>query len=146
MEESSNITPAEKELVDKLLAFAKTKNILTWDEIEEYLGRDFINSDEKMEPVLNLLKDIGREPVETDIIGVDDDDGPLVGDDEDDDIMLEQDDDDLAETDETVSEIEQAEKLASQKSRLVNSDKDSNVDDPIRLYLREIGKESLLTA
>ncbi len=146
MEESSNITPAEKELVDKLLAFAKTKNILTWDEIEEYLGRDFINSDEKMEPVLNLLKDIGREPVETDIIGVDDDDGPLVGDDEDDDIMLEQDDDDLTETDETVSEIEQAEKLASQKSRLVNSDKDSNVDDPIRLYLREIGKESLLTA
>ena len=146
MEESSNITPAEKELVDKLLAFAKTKNILTWDEIEEYLGRDFINSDEKMEPVLNLLKDIGREPVETDIIGVDDDEDSLVGDDEDDDIMLEQDDDDLAETDETVSEIEQAEKLASQKSRLVNSDKDSNVDDPIRLYLREIGKENLLTA
>ena len=146
MEESSNITPAEKELVDKLLAFAKTKNILTWDEIEEYLGRDFINSDEKMEPVLNLLKDIGREPVETDIIGVDDDEDSLVGDDEDDDIMLEQDDDELAETDETVSEIEQAEKLASQKSRLVNSDKDSNVDDPIRLYLREIGKENLLTA
>ncbi|MBR1638694.1 MAG: RNA polymerase sigma factor RpoD [Treponema sp.] len=145
MEESSNITPAEKELVDKLLAFAKSKDIITWDEIEEYLGRDFINSDEKMEPVLNLLKDIGREPVETDIIGVDDDDA-LVDGDEDDDIMLEQDDDDLTETDETVSEIEQAEKLVSQKNRLVNSDKDSSVDDPIRLYLREIGKESLLTA
>ncbi|MCR4579752.1 MAG: RNA polymerase sigma factor RpoD [Treponema sp.] len=143
MEESSNITPAEKELVDKLLAFAKTKNILTWDEIEECLGRDFINSDEKMEPVLNMLKDIGREPVETDIIGVDDDDG-MDGEDDEDDIMLEQDDDDLSDNDET-SEIEQAE-MAAQKNKLVNSDKDSNVDDPIRLYLREIGKESLLTA
>ena len=144
MEESSNITAAEKELVDKLLAFAKTKNIITWDEIEEYLGRDFINSDEKMEPVLNLLKDIGREPVETDIIGVDDGEDAMV-DEEDDDIMLEQDDDELGESDEN-AEIEQAEKLASQKNRLVNSDKDSSVDDPIRLYLREIGKENLLTA
>ena len=30
--------------------------------------------------------------------------------------------------------------------KLVYSDKDSAVDDPIRLYLREIGRESLLTA
>ena len=36
--------------------------------------------------------------------------------------------------------------MAASKSKLVNSDKDSNVDDPIRLYLREIGKENLLTA
>ena len=36
--------------------------------------------------------------------------------------------------------------LGFSKSRLVNSDKDSSVDDPIRLYLREIGKENLLTA
>ncbi|MCH5292675.1 MAG: RNA polymerase sigma factor RpoD [Treponema sp.] len=140
------MTSAEKELVDKLLAFAKTKNIITWDEVEEYIGRDFINSDEKMEPVLNLLKDIGKEPVETDIIGVDDEEDALVEGDEDDDIMLEPDDEELSESDESVSEIEREEKLASQKSRLVNSDKDSSVDDPIRLYLREIGKESLLTA
>lgn len=146
MEESGNMTSAEKELVDKLLAFAKTKNIITWDEVEEYIGRDFINSDEKMEPVLNLLKDIGKEPVETDIIGVDDEEDALVEGDEDDDIMLEPDDEELSESDESVSEIEREEKLASQKSRLVNSDKDSSVDDPIRLYLREIGKESLLTA
>jgi RNA polymerase primary sigma factor len=32
------------------------------------------------------------------------------------------------------------------KKRLVYSEKDSAVDDPIRLYLREIGKENLLTA
>jgi RNA polymerase primary sigma factor len=32
------------------------------------------------------------------------------------------------------------------RKRLVYSDKDSSIDDPIRLYLREIGKENLLTA
>jgi RNA polymerase primary sigma factor len=34
----------------------------------------------------------------------------------------------------------------AEKKRLVYSDKESSVDDPIRLYLREIGRESLLTA
>jgi RNA polymerase primary sigma factor len=32
------------------------------------------------------------------------------------------------------------------RKKLVYSDKDSAIDDPIRLYLREIGKENLLTA
>jgi RNA polymerase primary sigma factor len=35
---------------------------------------------------------------------------------------------------------------AAEKKRLVYSDKESSVDDPIRLYLREIGRENLLTA
>ncbi|MDR1419240.1 MAG: RNA polymerase sigma factor RpoD [Treponema sp.] len=34
----------------------------------------------------------------------------------------------------------------AEKKRLVYSEKESSVDDPIRLYLREIGRESLLTA
>ena len=34
----------------------------------------------------------------------------------------------------------------SEKHRLVSNDKDAGTDDPIRLYLREIGKENLLTA
>ncbi|MDR1908460.1 MAG: RNA polymerase sigma factor RpoD [Spirochaetaceae bacterium] len=33
-----------------------------------------------------------------------------------------------------------------EKKRLVYNEKESSVDDPIRLYLREIGRESLLTA
>ncbi|HHU36638.1 MAG TPA: RNA polymerase sigma factor RpoD [Treponema sp.] len=37
-------------------------------------------------------------------------------------------------------------KKAAGRKRLVYSDKESSVDDPIRLYLREIGKENLLTA
>jgi RNA polymerase primary sigma factor len=34
----------------------------------------------------------------------------------------------------------------NEKKRLVYSEKESSVDDPIRLYLREIGRENLLTA
>jgi RNA polymerase primary sigma factor len=34
----------------------------------------------------------------------------------------------------------------TEKKRLIYNDKESSVDDPIRLYLREIGRENLLTA
>jgi RNA polymerase primary sigma factor len=51
---------------------------------------------------------------------------------------------------EDISEGEDAEaesrKVDSEKRRLVFSEKESSVDDPIRLYLREIGRENLLTA
>jgi RNA polymerase primary sigma factor len=42
-------------------------------------------------------------------------------------------------------EIEE-EKPGKDRRKLIYSDKESSVDDPIRLYLREIGKENLLTA
>jgi RNA polymerase primary sigma factor len=36
--------------------------------------------------------------------------------------------------------------VADKRKKLVYTDKESTIDDPIRLYLREIGKENLLTA
>jgi len=51
---------------------------------------------------------------------------------------------------EDLSEEEEAEpasrKADPEKKRLVYSEKESSVDDPIRVYLREIGRENLLTA
>jgi RNA polymerase primary sigma factor len=44
------------------------------------------------------------------------------------------------------SEPETRKTKETEKKRLVYSDKESSVDDPIRLYLREIGRENLLTA
>jgi RNA polymerase primary sigma factor len=44
------------------------------------------------------------------------------------------------------SESEQRKNAGAEKKRLVYSEKESSVDDPIRLYLREIGRENLLTA
>ena len=128
--------------IQKLLDIAKNKSFITWDEATDVLGQDFINSPE-MEVVLKMLSEKKIQIIETDIIGQEE---PIQEEEpEEDDIILEQDDDEGADSSE-VEEIEHAEKLAASKSRLVNSDKDSSVDDPIRLYLREIGKENLLTA
>ncbi|MBO4629209.1 MAG: RNA polymerase sigma factor RpoD [Treponema sp.] len=148
MEETS-INPAVKKLLD----FAKDKPFVTWDEATDILGQDFVNSPD-MENVLKFLNENNIQLVETDLI-TDEDAEPDMPDaqeeditEDDDDIILDQDDDDDVEvTNDEIKEIENFEKDSENaKSRLVNSDKDSSVDDPIRLYLREIGKENLLTA
>ena len=152
MDVKSDLALAANPAVEKLLEFAKSKKILSWDDVIEYLGQEFVNSDELMEPVLKLLKDIDREPVETDLIEPDVSDEPdemteeelMLEDDDDESMILDQDDDDV--TDEDAELTEEVEVSGSSKNKLVNSDKDSAIDDPIRLYLREIGRENLLTA
>jgi RNA polymerase primary sigma factor len=52
--------------------------------------------------------------------------------------------DDVGGEDETEVEVKKSQ--AIEKKRLVYSDKESSIDDPIRLYLREIGRENLLSA
>ena len=47
---------------------------------------------------------------------------------------------------ETDDQEQDPRKADPEKKRLVYSEKESSVDDPIRLYLREIGREKLLTA
>ena len=72
---------------------------------------------------------------------------PDFADDEDDVVVEEADDDDLdMEEDADAEIVEQTENESLTKKRLVSTDKDSSSDDPIRLYLRDIGKENLLTA
>ncbi|MBR4598610.1 MAG: RNA polymerase sigma factor RpoD, partial [Treponema sp.] len=115
--------------VEKLLDYAKDKQIVSWDEISEILGQDFVNSP-KMEDVLQLLTQNNIQVMEEDA-DLDDD--------------ADADDEDLLDDDEDAEGVGEAEDELS-ATRLVNGDKDSNVDDPIRLYLREIGKEKLLTA
>lgn len=107
-------------VVVKLLEYAKDKQIISWDEINEILGQDFVNSP-KMENVLQLLTQNNIQVMEEDNLDED----------EDDDESLDEDGEDEESDDE---------------AHIVNGDKDSSVDDPIRLYLREIGKEKLLTA
>jgi RNA polymerase primary sigma factor len=53
-------------------------------------------------------------------------------------------DEEIQGEDEAGSETRKSEQ--TEKKRLVYNEKESSVDDPIRLYLREIGKENLLTA
>jgi len=101
----------------KLLEYAKLKKTpLSYDELSDFLPEDIVNSPEKIEPVLALLETHHVQLVEED----------SVSDDE---------------------ENQKDRQNAKKRSSTQGSEKDSSlVDDPIRLYLREIGKEQLLTA
>jgi len=96
--------------IQKLIAYAKKKKSITYDEVNDFLPEEIVSSDRIEEVIVILEKN---------------------------DIKLEEEDLSL-ETEE--------EKPAPGKQKLIYDDKESAVDDPIRLYLREIGKESLLTA
>ena len=125
----------ESPAISKILEYAKEKNVNSWDEITTLVGQDFVNSPE-METALQTFNEHKIQVVETSIIDMDEKQDEIVEEDDEEDAMLDNEDDEDTPEDETA-------KLAS---KLVNSDKESNVDDPIRLYLREIGKENLLTA
>ena len=125
--------------IQKILDYAKGKPGITYDEISDLVGPDFVNSP-AMEEVLGLLAQQHVEIIESGLVDEDEQDD-VVADDEDDvaDEALLDDGDDVVED-------EDAEKIPDVRGKLVNGDKESNVDDPIRLYLRDIGKENLLTA
>ncbi len=121
--------------VQKILDYAKGKSGITYDEISALVGQDFTNSPE-MEQVLQLLAKQNIEVIES---GLDLDD-----EEEEEDISVEDDEDVVSDEDDLSDEDSEVDK--SDKLKLVNGDKESSIDDPIRLYLREIGKENLLTA
>ena len=139
-EESEDLSDEQEEegdeleqdpLVKKLISYASSKQIISWDEITEILTPEFVNSP-KMENVLQLLTKNNIQVMEEDEL-IDEDDSDVDVDDEDGDEEGDISDDDVKDGD-------------IEKHRLVANDKDSGIDDPIRLYLREIGKENLLTA
>ncbi len=131
-------------IVQKLLNYAKGKQVITFDEISDILGADYAGdgSDGKMENVLQQLSAMGVQVIED---GLDDLDEDMSDENDDSDSMLDGEDEDDGDIVSEDAEVSSAlDEFASHK--LVANDKDSNVDDPIRLYLREIGKEKLLTA
>jgi len=114
--------------VQKLLEYASSKQIVSWDEITDILTNEFVSNTKEMERVYELLNKNNiqiMEETEDDEF----DDPSDVEDAEDDENVI---------TEEKIDDPD--------KHRLVSNDKDSNIDDPIRLYLREIGKENLLSA
>lgn len=101
--------------VVKLLDYAKEKKVLSWDELNDLLPENIINT-EKIDQVLVLLENHQIQILDEES-----------GSDED-------------------SQPENKKAADGERKKLVYNEKDSSVDDPIRLYLREIGKENLLTA
>lgn len=117
-------------IITKVIEYGKSKKgmVLTMDELSDLLPQEVADT-EKMDTVLEQLVKEGIQVVEEALLEVEDEDDER--DDEDDDAP----DEDALKADE------------AGRKRLVYDGKDSsNVDDPIRLYLREIGKENLLNA
>ncbi|PKL26665.1 MAG: RNA polymerase sigma factor RpoD [Spirochaetae bacterium HGW-Spirochaetae-3] len=104
--------------IAKLLEYAKSKKTISFDELSDFLPEELLNSD-KIDGVLALLESNN--------------------------IQLEEEELQVDEASEP-KEHEPETTSTKEKKRLVYNDKESAVDDPIRLYLREIGKENLLTA
>jgi RNA polymerase primary sigma factor len=102
--------------VIKLVEYAKEKKTLSFEEISDDLP-EHISDTEKIEPVLALLEANNVQ------ITVDDNSN----------------EDDV--------DPEGGKRAETGKKRSANNDKEASlVDDPIRMYLREIGRETLLTA
>ncbi|HEY0148535.1 MAG TPA: RNA polymerase sigma factor RpoD [Allosphingosinicella sp.] len=109
--------------IKKLLARAKKRGVITYDELNEALPQDQMNS-EQIEDVMSALNDMGVNIVESD--DSDDDDG---GKDE---------PDAEAEDDGTSGENERF--IVEKKKETVD-----RTDDPVRMYLREMGAVELLS-
>ncbi len=127
---------AERKEVKELLAYGKENKRITLKEVQDKLPEDIANSSEGLDEVIGLLE------AQNIIIGTAfDDDEPEILDEEDilneDDLVLDEESDD----DSGLSFEESPE-----KKKVINADKDVSIDDPIQLYLREIGREKLLTA
>ncbi|GHT64220.1 RNA polymerase sigma factor RpoD [Spirochaetia bacterium] len=102
--------------VIKLIEYAREKKTLSFEELSDYLPEHITSNTEKMEQVLALLETNNVQLIE----------------------------EESSEAEESEAETRKAKEV--EKKRLVYNDKESSVDDPIRLYLREIGREHLLTA
>ncbi|MDR1785002.1 MAG: RNA polymerase sigma factor RpoD [Spirochaetaceae bacterium] len=104
--------------LEKLIDFIKDKTSITWDEFNDLFPSVDSDSQEKIDAALVELerRNIQVLPV-----------------------------DGLQEEGEAEAPQEGA-KQGDPKKRILFNEKDSGGDDPIRLYLREIGKENLLTA
>lgn len=120
--------------VQKLLKYGSEKGgSLSWDDIMGVLGQEFVDSP-KMEGVLSLLSSASIQVIE-------------------DDALQDADESETEEEDRETEEEDDSSELFGEKineenhdTRLVNSTPAGSIDDPIRLYLREIGREPLLSA
>jgi RNA polymerase primary sigma factor len=122
--------------VVRLLEFAKNKGSVTFDEVKDFLPENLVNT-EKLDEVYGVLSKQGVQIEEED---------PLEA------SVPEEEEEELFESEEELfgaeasTEEQDIDPEADFKKKLNYNDKDATIDDPIRLYLREIGKENLLSA
>jgi RNA polymerase primary sigma factor len=119
--------------VQKLIEHGKKKKTISYDEVSDFLPDEIVNTD-KIDEVLALL--------EKNKINIEEEDLSL----EEEDLEESEEDTQGPDAEEEAQETEKTTSDKKKKRKILLNDKDSSIDDPIRLYLREIGKENLLTA
>jgi RNA polymerase primary sigma factor len=136
MEEDSLMSDfANDPIIVRLLDFAKKKGSVTFDEVRDMLPEEIVNG-EKLELVYELLAKQGVQIEEEDALEA----------------VLPEEEESFFGTEaalfgeENNQSEEDPDPEVDFKKKLNYNDKDSTIDDPIRLYLREIGKENLLSA
>ena len=128
--------------IARLIDYAKSKTTISYDEVHDFLPDAIVNSD-KIEEVLSLL---ARHNV---ILEESSEESQEERDEDDDGELEERDEGESSGEEESDTETQGRPAPSSsvdRTKRVIVGDKDAAVDDPIRLYLREIGKENLLTA
>ena len=105
--------------IKKLIARAKRRGVITYDELNEALPQDQMSS-EQIEDIMAAISEMGVNIVESDEDAVEPDDK----------------DDEVEETDSSLSDRPATEKKKETVER---------TDDPVRMYLREMGAVELLS-
>ena len=126
----------ENSSIQKIIEYVKDKQIVTWNEVAEFAGK-LEDSTLDLDQVAKVLVQYNLQPI--DFMPEEEPEEDGTGPADDDDILVD-------DTDEAITSSPETKDEGYDKNKLVNIDRESNVDDPIRLYLREIGKENLLTA
>lgn len=122
--------------IKKLLEYSRLKKQITYEELNELLPSDLI-SGSKIDEILSFL-----EARNVHMVDVSDGEDLTLDEDLGDDEVLSLDED----SEHLGVAVEQYIDLNKSRKKIIGGDNDGSVDDPIRLYLREIGKEKLLTA
>ncbi len=105
--------------IKKLIARAKRRGVITYDELNEALPQDQMSS-EQIEDVMSAISEMGVNIVETD--------------------------DDAAESEEpAVDEVDEVDNPADRPDLVKKKEIIERTDDPVRMYLREMGAVELLS-
>ena len=114
--------------IKKLIARAKKRGVITYDELNEALPQDQMSS-EQIEDVMSAISEMGVNIVESDDDSEDGEEAP----DE-----IDSDDDDDSDSDDGTAPKDH--KAPAKKKETVE-----RTDDPVRMYLREMGAVELLS-